>query len=440
MSTLLWAMALAVPLLVVLSAFFSGSETALTAASRARMLALEKSGDHRAGIVSRLIQERERLIGALLLGNNLVNILASALATSLFLVLFGQAGVVYATLAMTLLVLVFGEVLPKTLAIADPDRVSRAIAPTVAVIVAVFSPVVIAVQFIVRGVLRLAGWNASDGKSILSPAEEIRGQVDLLHAEGSVVKAERDRLGGLLDLSELDVSDIMVHRTAMHTIDADEPIGAIVDDILACPFTRVPIWEGEPENIIGIAHVKDLLRALKAAGGSVDTIDIRSVATEPWFVPDTTSVPDQLNAFLKRKVHFALVVDEYGEVQGVITLEDILEEIVGDIADEHDVAVEGVRPQPDGSVNVDGSVPIRDLNRAMDWNLPDEEATTIAGLVIHEARIIPEPGQAFTFYGFRIQVLRRNRNRLTALKITPLGRVKPAAPPPEPPKTPGPAA
>jgi Mg2+/Co2+ transporter CorB len=435
MSTLLWAMALAVPLLVVLSAFFSGSETALTAASRARMLALEKSGDHRAGIVGRLIQERERLIGALLLGNNLVNILASALATSLFLELFGQAGVVYATLAMTLLVLVFGEVLPKTLAIGDPDRVSRAMAPAISVIVAVFSPVVIAVQFIVRGVLRLAGWNASDGKSILSPAEEIRGQVDLLHAEGSVVKAERDRLGGLLDLSELDVSDVMVHRTGMHSIDADVPIGAIVDDILASPYTRVPLWEGEPENIIGIVHVKDLLRALKAAGGEVDAIDIRSVAAEPWFVPDTTSVPDQLNAFLKRKVHFALVVDEYGEVQGVVTLEDILEEIVGDIADEHDIAVEGVRPQPDGSVNADGSVPIRDLNRAMDWNLPDEEATTIAGLVIHEARIIPEPGQAFTFYGFRFQVLRRNRNRITALRIMPLNRIKPPAAPPEPPKT-----
>ena len=433
MSTLLWVMAVAVPVLVALSALFSGSETALTAASRARMLALEKSGDHRARIVGRLIQGRERLIGALLLGNTLVNILASSLATSLFLALFGQAGVVYATLAMTLIVLVFGEVLPKTLAIGDPDRFSRAIAPTVTVIVAVFSPVVVTVQFFVRGVLRLAGWNAADGQLVLSPAAEIRGQVDLFHAEGSVIKAERDRLGGLLDLGELDVSDVMVHRTVMHTIDADQPIAAIVEDFLASPYTRIPLWEREPENIIGIVHVKDLLRALKAAGGKVEAINIRSVAAKPWFVPDTTSVTDQLNAFLKRKVHFALVVDEYGEVQGALTLEDILEEIVGDIADEHDIAVEGLRPQPDGSVNVDGSVPIRDLNRAMDWNLPDEEATTIAGLVIHEARIIPEPGQAFTFYGFRFHVLRRNRNRITALRITPLSRIKPlpAEPPPK---------
>ncbi len=428
MTALFWISAAAVPVLVILSAFFSGSETALTAASRARMLTLERAGDQRAGIVSRLIRERERLIGALLLGNNLVNILASALATSLFLTIFGQAGVVYATLAMTLLVLVFGEVLPKTLAIGDPDRASRAVAPIVSVIVAVFSPVVIAVQFLVRGVLHLAGWNASDGKSVLSPADEIRGQVDLLHAEGSVVKAERDRLGGLLDLGELDVSDIMVHRTAMHTISASEPVGKIVEDLLASPYTRVPLWETQPENIVGVVHVKEVLRALKDVDGRFSAIDIRAVAAEPWFVPDTTSLTDQLNAFLKRKVHFALVVDEYGEVQGLVTLEDILEEIVGDIADEHDVTVVGVRPQPDGSVNVDGSVPIRDLNRAMDWNLPDDEATTIAGLVIHEARIIPEPGQAFTFHGFRFQVLRKTRNRITALRIMPLSRIKPTAP------------
>ncbi len=433
MTTLLWLMAAAIPLLIIVSAFFSGSETALTAASRARMLQMEKSGDRRAGLVGRLIQDRERLIGALLLGNNLVNILASALATAFFLALFGQAGVAYATLVMTFIVLVFGEVLPKTLAINNPDRVSRAIAPVVRVVVAVFSPVVTAVQFIVQGVLRLAGLDASKVKSVLSAADEIRGQVDLLHAEGVVVKAERDRLGGLLDLSELDVSDVMVHRTNLRSINAGEPSDKIVDDILASPYTRMPLWESQPENIVGIVHTKDVLRLMRAVGGDASKIDVRSVATKPWFVPDTTSVNDQLNAFLKRKSHFALVVDEYGEVQGLVTLEDILEEIVGDIADEHDVAVQGVRPQPDGSVNVDGSVPIRDLNRAMDWHLPDDEATTIAGLVIHEARIIPDTGQAFTFHGFRFQVLRKNRNRITSLRITPLARLKPEQPPPRTP-------
>ena len=422
--TLVWLTAAAIAVLIVVSAFFSGSETALTAVSRARMLQLEKSGDRRAGLVGRLIRDRERLIGALLLGNNLVNILASALATSFFLALFGQAGVAYATLLMTLIVLVFGEVLPKTLAIGNPDRVSRIIAPVVAVVVAVFSPVVIAVQFVVQMVLRLAGYDASRHAAILSAADEIRGQVDLLHAEGSVVKSERDRLGGVLDLGELDVSDIMVHRTAMTSVNAGDPPGKVIDEILATPYTRIPLWEKEPENIVGVVHTKDVLRAVKKLDGDLDTMDVRAIAAKPWFVPETTNLIDQLNAFLKRKAHIALVVDEYGEVQGLVTLEDILEEIVGDISDEHDVLLEGVRPQPDGSVNVDGGVPIRDLNRAMDWNLPDEEATTIAGLVIHEARIIPEPGQAFTFHGFRFQVLRKQRNRLTSLRVTPLDRDK----------------
>ncbi|HEY5081550.1 MAG TPA: HlyC/CorC family transporter [Bauldia sp.] len=424
----IWVTAGAIIVLIAISGFFSGSETAVTAASKARMLQLEKAGDRRAGIVGRLIQERERLIGALLLGNNLANILSSALATTVFVAIFGDAGVIYATLVMTAIVLIFAEILPKTLAITRPDDAARSVAPFASLVVAVFSPVVNAVQWIVRGVLRLFGWDASAGATV-SPTDEIRGQVDLLHAEGSVVKVERDRLGGLLDLGELDVSDVMVHRTTMETINAADPVGKVIDDMLASAYTRVPIWEDQPENIVGIVHAKDLLRTLKAAGGDVSQLDIRAIATKPWFVPDTTSLTDQLAAFLKRKLHIALVVDEYGEVQGLLTLEDILEEIVGDIADEHDQTVEGVRRQPDGSVNVDGSVPIRDLNRVMDWHLPDAEATTVAGLVIHEARIIPEPGQAFTFHGFRFQVLRRNRNRITALRVTPLDQVKPALTP-----------
>jgi Mg2+/Co2+ transporter CorB len=421
----IWLTVLAILILIALSGFFSGSETAVTAASKARMLQLEKAGDKRAALVGRLIQERERLIGALLLGNNVANILSSALATSVFLALFGDAGVIYATLVMTAIVLVFAEILPKTLAIARPDSAARRVAPVVDLVVAVFSPIVSAVQWIVRGVLRPFTIIADD---TVSPTEEIRGQVDLLHAEGSVVKAERDRLGGLLDLGELDVADVMVHRTSMETIDADEPADKIIEQILASAYTRVPIWEEEPENIIGIVHAKDLLRKLKEAAGDVAKIDIRSIAKKPWFVPDTTSLTDQLNAFLKRKLHIALVVDEYGEVQGLVTLEDILEEIVGDIADEYDQTMEGVRRQADGSVIVDGSVPIRDLNRVMDWHLPDEEATTVAGLVIHEAHIIPEPSQAFTFHGFRFQVLRKTRNRITVLRVTPVDKSAVAAP------------
>ena len=427
--TLIWLAVIVIPLLIVLSGFFSGSETALTAASRARMLQLEKTGDQRATLVGRLIRDRERLIGAVLLGNNLVNILASALATSVFLTLFGQTGVAYATIVMTLIVLIFGEVLPKTLAISNPDQASRLVAPIIQPVVAVFSPIVTAVQFIVQGVLRLFGHEGAAGLSVLSPADEIRSQVDLLHAEGSVVKAERDRLGGLLDLGELVASDVMVHRTNMHTVNADDPPDTILREILTAPYTRVPLWQGEPENIVGVIHVKDLLRRLSEVGGDIASVDPGSIAVKPWFVPETTTLTDQLNAFLRRKAHVALVVDEYGEVQGLVTLEDIIEEIVGDIADEHDIPVEGVRRQPDGSLIIDGSVAVRDVNRAMDWNLPDDEATTIAGLVIHDALIIPEPGQAFNFHGFRFRVLRKSRNRITSLRITPLVRSGDRRPP-----------
>jgi len=228
--------------------------------------------------------------------------------------------------------------------------------------------------------------------------------------------------GGILDLEDLEVSDVMIHRTKMRTISADLSSEEIVREILSSPYTRLPLWSGTPENIVGVLHAKDLLRALDAVKGDAASLDVKAIALEPWFVPDTTSLPDQLKAFLTRKTHFALVVDEYGEVMGLVTLEDILEEIVGDIKDEHDVSVQGVRPHPDGSVSVDGSVPVRDLNRAMDWALPDEEATTIAGLVIHEAQIIPDAGQIFTFHGYRFQVLRKSRNRITALRITPVLR------------------
>ncbi|MBO0346627.1 HlyC/CorC family transporter [Roseibium limicola] len=426
MTTLGLAIA-AIIILLILSGFFSGSETALTAASRARMHHMEKNGDKRAILVAELISARERLIGALLLGNNLVNILASALATTVFLNLFGDAGVALATLVMTALVLVFSEVLPKTWAISNPERFALVVAPIVRVIVALFGPITAAVEILVRLLLRMVGVNVDDDTSGLSAHEELRGAVDLQHMEGGLAKGERDRIGGLLDLAELEVSDVMVHRTNMVALNADEDLVKLVDAALASPYTRLPLWRGESDNFVGVLHAKDLLRALNAAGGDSEKLKIEDIISPPWFVPDTTTLQDQLNAFLRHKAHFALVVDEYGEVMGLVTLEDILEEIVGEIADEHDVELEGVRPQADGSVIVDGSVPIRDLNRATDWNLPDDEATTIAGLVIHEARMIPEERQIFTFHNFRFTVMRRERNRITRLRIMPLSQIDAAA-------------
>lgn len=420
MTTALWILCGIILLCVILSAFFSGSETALTAASRARMLGYEQQGDERASTVQRLIAQRDRLIGALLIGNNLVNILASSIATTIFLNIFGDAGVAYATIAMTIILVIFSEVLPKSWAISTPDRFALTVARSVSVVVTVIGPLSSLVNWIVRLILKIFGINLAEGGSMLSPQEELRGAVEVLHRDGSVIKADRDQLGGLLDLRELEVSDVMVHRTAMSTVNADESADVMIKEILASPHTRVPVWHEDADNIVGIIHTKDLVRALYEVDNDFSRIDIMKVASKPWFVPDTTTLQDQLNAFLRRKAHIAIVVDEYGDVQGLVTLEDILEEIVGDIADEHDLEMQGVRPQPDGSYIVDGSLPIRDLNRALDWSLPDEEATTIAGLVIHETQSIPEVKQAFTFHNKRFTVLKREKNRLARLRIVSL--------------------
>jgi Mg2+/Co2+ transporter CorB len=409
-------------LCLFVSAFFAASETALTGASRASMLRLSKQGNADAIIVSELIAQRERLIGALLLGNNIANIGASAIATGIFTAWFGEVGVLYATAVMTVLVVIFAEVLPKTVAFNAPDRLALAVARPMQLTVVVLGPALTLIEGIVRVLMRGIGIKIGANQPLLSPIERLRGAVDLLHHEGKVEKLDRDMFGGLLDLRELQVSDVMIHRTEMVTVNADLPPEELVREVLASEYTRIPLWREKPENIIGVLHAKDLLRAIRASEGDMSRIDVSSIALPPWFVPEMRPVSEQLKAFRRRKTHFAMVVDEYGEVEGIVTLEDILEEIVGDISDEQDVVVAGVRAQPDGSVVVDGSVPIRDLNRAMDWALPDEEATTVAGLVIHEARSIPDRGQSFTFHGFRFRVLRRERNRITALRIVPVPR------------------
>jgi Mg2+/Co2+ transporter CorB len=418
-----WLILLAVIIFLLMSFFFSGSETALMASPRGTMLRLAKDGNPNAGIVTKLLERRERLLGAVLIGNNVATIVSSSLATDLLHAWFGEIGVVYASITMTLLIILFCEMLPKTVAINSPDRYALAVARPMQGVVRILSPVLTAADWIVRRSLTAIGVKPGPAEPLLPGYERLRGAVDLLHREGSVEKLDRDMLGGLLDLRDLTVADVMIHRTEVITADADDPPEKVVEVVLKELVTRVPLWRGTPENIVGILHVKDLLRAVQAAGGDPKAINIMAIARPAWFVPETRPLTEQLKAFRRRHTPLALVVDEYGEFMGIVTLEDILEEIVGDISDEHDVEVPGVRPQPDGSVNVDGAVPIRDLNRAMDWHLPDDEATTIAGLVIHEARSIPEPGQSFTFHGFRFQVLRRNRNRLESLRITPVAQM-----------------
>lgn len=424
-----WFSVASIFVLLLVSAFFSGSETALTAASRGKLHTMADKGSRGADKALELTEDSERLIGAVLLGNNLVNILAAALATSLFTRIFGDSGVALATLVMTILVLIFAEVMPKTYAITNAEVAARRVAGPIAFIVRLLTPFIIAVQWIVRLMLRCVGVKTDPDSAVLAAQEEIAGAISLGHFEGNVQKDDKDRLLGALDLKDREVNEIMLHRSSIEMIDANEAPEAQISQCLSSPYTRIPVFRGNPENIVGVVHAKDLLREVDrllrspASEGAINikNFKILDVAMKPYFVPETTTLDDQMREFLRRHSHFALVVDEYGALKGLITLEDILEEIVGEISDEHDVQIDEMPEKAaDGSYLIDGGMTIRDLNRACEWALPDEEANTVAGLVIHEAQTIPTVGQVFSFHGFRFEVIERDHNRVTKLKMRPL--------------------
>jgi len=426
--TAFWITAGVIFFLLMMSAFFSGSETALTAASRGKLRAQADKGSRGAQRALNITEDNERLIGSVLLGNNLVNILATSLATALFTRAFGEGGVALATLVMTLLVLIFAEVLPKTYAITRPEDAAATVASPISLIVTLFSPIVSAVRVLVRGVLRLFGVETDPDSQVLAVREEIAGAIQLGHSEGIVEKEDRDRILGALDLSDRVVEEIMLHRSGIEMINADDAPADILKQCLESNHTRLPVYKEDQENIIGVVHAKDLFRSMYTRAVQEETnardllaFDLTEVAKEPYFVPETTSLDDQMREFLRRHAHFALVVDEYGSLQGLITLEDILEEIVGEITDEFDEDTDHpIRKSEDGQFLIEGAMTIRDLNRATDWSLPDDEANTIAGLVIHEAQMIPTVGQVFSFHGFRFEVTGREANRITDLKIRPL--------------------
>ncbi|MGE4528852.1 MAG: HlyC/CorC family transporter [Rhodospirillaceae bacterium] len=414
---MIWSLA-AIFVLLLLSAFFSGAETALTAASRPLMREMQKQGDSRAALVNEMDRHRDRLIGTILLGNNAVNIAASALATSLLISWFGQTGIAYATLGMTLVVLIFSEILPKTYAIRNANNTALRVAPVMRPLTRVLAPVMFGLNAVISVFLKLFGVKEAE-KSLAQHLTELRGAIEMHTEEQEEVRHERAMLKSVLELADVEVGEVMTHRRDLVTIDLDSPAEAIIAAVLESPFTRIPLYRDNPDNIVGVLHAKALFRAVQAHQGPVAELDIAAVAGRPWFIPDTTSLLDQLQSFRTRREHFAIVVDEYGSLLGIVTLEDILEEIVGNIDDEHDIVIGGVRAQADGSFVVAGDVTIRDLNREFEWSLPDEDATTVAGLVIHESQRIPEPGQVFRFHGFRFEVLRRQQNRLISLRVTP---------------------
>jgi len=404
---------------LIASAFFSGAETAFTAASRAKMANLENEGNERATLINKLRQNSEKVIGSLLFGNNLVNILASALATSILIKMFGDAGIVYATIAITFFVLVFSEVMPKTYSLINPEKVVLKVAPGLLLLTKIFSPITYGVATIVKGVFKTfkIDVESHDGEH----EEELRGAIQMFN-DNMDVKEEQQKglmLRSILDLAEMQVEEIMVHRKDVKMIDADMPINEIIEEVKSSSFTRMPVFKDKKDNIIGVIHSKLVLQEVLNNGGDVSNMNILKTMIEPWFIPESTTLYDQLEAFRERREHFSIMVDEYGAFMGIVTLEDILEEIVGEINDEYDVEISGIRHQTDGSYLVDGDVTIRDINRELDWSLPDDEYSTVAGLVLFESRSIPVVGQTYNFYGYRFEIIKRHRNHLSLIKIIP---------------------
>jgi Mg2+/Co2+ transporter CorB len=420
----MWLDVVAFVAMLALSGFFAGAETALTGASRARMTALENDGDKRAAMVLKLREKKEQLIGALLLGNSFMNIFASALATSVLVRVLGDKGVAIATMGVTIIVFVFAEVMPKSYALAHADSASLRIARVVKFFVMLCSPVTNTVSRVVASVFKAFGMDVH-GYSAAAHEEELRGAIELFKGTHQDIAEDLERtamLRSIMDLADVQVEEIMIHRKNMNMINLDMPVAQIVDEVLHSAYTRLPAWKTSTDNIVGVVHAKLLLQELRYCNGDVSKVNVNNAMMEPWYIPESTTLFDQLQEFRRRREHFALMVDEYGALTGMITLEDILEEIVGQIDDEHDITVAGVRPQPDGSSIVDGKVTIRDLNREFDWKLPDEEYSTVAGLLLFETQRIPNVGQTFNFYDFRFEVLKKQRNQILMVRVTPPGR------------------
>jgi Mg2+/Co2+ transporter CorB len=413
-------------LCIAFSAYMSAAETALTGASPPRMHRLEQQGNKRAAQVNRLLDRKDEAVSAVLLGNSVTNILSASLTTAVLTSLFGAAGVVYATAIVGVLVVVFAEVMPKTWALLRADRVALVLAPSILLTLTLLGPVARAVGWVSRGFLYAIGVRAPTGGAG-EHAELLRGAIEM-HGEDKTdedAPAEKAMLRNVLELGDRTVGDVMTHRANVVLIDANDPTDSIVTQMLAAPYTRIPLYRDLPDNIVGVVHAKDLFRAVKAAGGP-ETVKIADVMTTPWFIPESSILFDQLEAFRARHEHFAIVVDEYGALRGIVTLEDIIEEIVGDIEDEHDAIQRDVVRRDDGSLICQGTLPVRDLNRAYGWSLPEDVATTIAGLVLHEARRIPEVGQVYAFYGFRFEILKREGTRIAELRIVPPAAIQAA--------------
>lgn len=407
-------------LLLALSGFFSASETGLTGSSKARLHLLSQRGNKRAKGALGLLEEPARIISVILFGNNLVNIFASTLAASLLIDIFGETnGVWLNTIIMTFLILLFSEILPKTYAIENSEKVALIVTPFIRFFAIIFSPFLAVIDRLVAFLLYIFNIQTNGKSQQHEREEELRGAI-AMHEDHLEPETHHEKvmMRSILDLDEMDISAVMTHRSQISMIDVNMPWDEAFSHMRQEGFTRYPVYEEKSDNIIGIIHIKSLFRA--GIGGDDNNKhpqNMRAFLTKPWFVPDSTSLLDQLQAFRAKNELFAIVVDEYGSVMGIVTLEDILEQIVGQINDEHDSSKLALRRQIDGGVIVDGTTAIRELNRKFDWHLPDDLADTIAGLVLYESRIVPNQGQIFEFHGYRIEILRKHRHQITSIRI-----------------------
>lgn len=408
---------LVVIFMLALSALLSATETSITASSYGTIHKFKTAGYKNADLVLDILKVKEQVISTMLIINTIMNIIATTIATSLFIVLTNdkQLGPFISSIVMSFFIIIFAEVIPKAIAVAKAERILLLTAPIILVFLKIFNPINSLLNIILRWFCIIFRINLSKE---VSGTEEVRGIIAHQHYEGNVYKSDRDMLEGILDIRNMEVSEIMIHRSQMIAINADLPNETILKYALSSPNTRIPLWKNQEDNIIGILHIKDLLKTLYINNNEIAKLDIKSVLTKPWFIPEQISVSDQLKAFRENRNHFACVIDEYGDLQGIITLEDILEEIVGQIHDEHDKVYEAIIKNSDTEFIIDGTTTIRDINKELNWQLPDDDATTISGLIINNISRIPNQGEMINIFDLKITIMKKIANRIKTVKCT----------------------
>jgi len=405
--------------LIVFSGFFSGSETGLISLNRYRLRHLVRDGHPGAVRASRLLERPDRLIGLILLGNNFVNILASAIATIIAVRLLGEAGVMVATALLTLVILLFAEVAPKTLAALHPERIAFPASYALGPLLRVLYPVVVVINGIANGMLRLIGLSTQDNGGHHLSQEELRTVVN--EAGSMIPQTHQKMLLSILDLEKVTVEDIMVPRNDVVGIDLEDDWDDIVEQIQSSQHTRLPVYEGSIDNVLGFVHLRNVLALQRSRGLTRENFS--EVLREPYFIPEATPLNTQLLNFQKQRRRIGLVVDEYGDIRGLVTLDDILEEIVGEFTTDPATSIKEVHPQDDGTYLVEGGAYVRELNRLMGWELPTDGPKTLNGMIIEYLESIPEPGTSVMIADYPIEIIQTSANAVKTVRIDPSYRL-----------------